>query len=112
MPSTPTRRGDTNGDHGSADAGDFLNEFAVGKNGELFPEGTGRLLKAGSKIKWDFHYHSVGQETPIIELGIVLYPKGTCRSTAPTRSSSASRPSRSTSGRVDLRQKRRLHALQ
>src|SRR5207245_4136648 len=67
--------GDTNGDD-SADAGDFLNEFAVGKNGDLFPEGTGRLLKAGSKIKFDFHYHSVGQEiTDQSQLEIVLYPR-------------------------------------
>ena len=69
--------GDSNGDDSSADAGEFLNEFAVGKNGDLFPEGTGRLLKAGSKIKFDFHYHSVGQETvDRSQLGIVLYPKG------------------------------------
>jgi hypothetical protein len=69
--------GDSNGDDSSADAGEFLNEFAVGKNGDLFPEGTGRLLKAGSKIKFDFHYHSVGQEiTDQSQLGIVLYPKG------------------------------------
>jgi len=68
--------GDTNGDD-SADAGDFLNEFAVGKNGDLFPEGTGRLLKAGSKIKFDFHYHAVGQEiTDQSQLGLVFYPKG------------------------------------
>ena len=69
--------GDSNGDDSSADAGEFLNEFAVGKNGDLFPEGTGRLLKAGSKIKFDFHYHSVGEEiTDQSQLGIVLYPKG------------------------------------
>jgi hypothetical protein len=68
--------GDSNGDD-SADGGDFLNEFAVGKNGDLFPEGTGRLLKAGSKIKFDFHYHSVGREiADQSQLGIVLYPKG------------------------------------
>src|SRR5258706_7682900 len=68
--------GDTNGDD-SADAGEFLNEFAVGKNGDLFPEGTGRLLRAGSKIKVDFHYHSVGQEiTDQSQLVIVRYPKG------------------------------------
>jgi hypothetical protein len=55
--------GDSNGDDSNAEAaGEFLNEFAVGKNGDLFPEGTGRLLRAGSKIKFDFHYHSVGQE--------------------------------------------------
>ena len=69
--------GDSNGDDGNLEAGDFLNEFAVGKNGDLFPEGTGRLLKAGSKIKFDFHYHSIGKEqTDQSQLGIVLYPKG------------------------------------
>jgi hypothetical protein len=70
--------GDSNGDDSNPDAtGDFLNEFAVGKNGDLFPEGTGRLLKAGSKIKFDFHYHSIGKEqTDRSQLGIVLYPKG------------------------------------
>src|SRR5262245_17949313 len=48
--------GDSNGDDSNPDAtGDFLNEFAVGKNGDLFPEGSGRLLRAGSKIKFDFH---------------------------------------------------------
>ncbi len=69
--------GDSNGDDSNGDAGDFLNEFAVGKNGDLFPEGSGRLLRAGSKIKFDFHYHSVGKEmTDRSQLGIVLYPKG------------------------------------
>jgi mono/diheme cytochrome c family protein len=69
--------GDSNGDDSSGDAGEFLNEFAVGKNGDLFPEGTGRLLRAGSKIKVDFHYHSVGKEiVDQSQLGIVLYPKG------------------------------------
>jgi hypothetical protein len=68
---------DSNGDDSSAEAGEFLNEFAVGKNGDVFPEGAGRLLKAGSKIRFDFHYHSVGQEiTDQSQLGIVLYPKG------------------------------------
>ena len=57
--------------------GDFLNEFAVGKNGDLFPEGTGRLLKAGSKIKFDFHYHAVGEEMSArSQVAFVLYPKG------------------------------------
>jgi hypothetical protein len=70
--------GDSNGDDSNPEAsGEFLNEFAVGKNGDLFPEGTGRLLRAGSKIKFDFHYHSVGEPiTDQSQLGIVLYPKG------------------------------------
>jgi hypothetical protein len=54
---------ESSGDDGNAEAGDFLNEFAVGKNGDLFPEGSRRLLKAGSKIRFDFHYHAVGKET-------------------------------------------------
>ena len=73
----PDASGDSNGDDSSAEAGEFLNEFAVGKNGDVFPEGTGRLLRAGSKIKFDFHYHSVGKEmSDQSQLGIVLYPKG------------------------------------
>jgi hypothetical protein len=31
--------------------GEFLNEYALGKNGDVFDEGTGRLIKAGSKIR-------------------------------------------------------------
>jgi len=68
---------DSNGDDSNAEAGEFLNEFAVGKNGDVFPEGAGRLLKAGSKIRFDFHFHAVGQETvDQSQLGIVFYPKG------------------------------------
>src|SRR5687767_8379828 len=29
----------------------FLNEYAVGKNGDILPEGTGKLMKAGSKVR-------------------------------------------------------------
>ena len=68
---------DSNGDDSIGDGAEFLNEFAVGKNGDVFPEGAGRLLKAGSKIRFDFHYHAVGQDiTDQSQLGIVLYPKG------------------------------------
>ena len=106
--------GDSNGDDSSADAGEFLNEFAVGKNGDIFPEGTGRLLKAGSKIKFDFHYHSVGQEiTDQSQLGIVLYPKGYVPKhivvlEAAWPADRAARHPR----RLHLRAQRRLHALQ
>src|SRR5262249_39657985 len=40
----------------------LLNEYAVGKNGDIYPEGSGKLLKAGSKIRFNMHYHSVGQQ--------------------------------------------------
>src|SRR5262249_32998483 len=56
----------------------FLNEYAVGKNADLFPANAGRLIKAGSKIHFNLHLHPDGQETPVkMSLGLKLYPKGT-----------------------------------
>jgi len=55
----------------------FLNEYAVGKNGDIFPEGSGRLMKAGTKIRFDLHYHSYGVQTKDrIQVGLIFYPKG------------------------------------
>jgi hypothetical protein len=55
----------------------FLNEYAVGKNADVFPEGTGRLIKAGSKIHFNLHLHSIGEEIKAgVQVGIKLYPKG------------------------------------
>lgn len=69
--------GESLGDDSSNDSGEFLNEFAVGKAGDVFPEGSGRLLKAGSKIKFDFHYHAIGKEmTDRSQVAFVFYPKG------------------------------------
>jgi len=57
--------------------GGFLNEYAVGKNGDVFPEGTGRLVKAGSKVRFNMHYHSNGEEKQDqSEVALVFYPKG------------------------------------
>src|SRR5205085_3468380 len=36
----------------------FLNEYALGKNADIFPEGAGRLVKAGTKINFNLHLHS------------------------------------------------------
>jgi mono/diheme cytochrome c family protein len=61
----------------SSGSGQFLNEYASGKNGDVFPEGAGTLLKAGSSIKFSFHLHSIGVETvETSDVGIVFYPKG------------------------------------
>ncbi len=55
----------------------FLSEYALGKNADVFPEGTGRLLKAGSKINFNMHYYSTGEEVEnVTSVGIVFYPKG------------------------------------
>jgi len=57
--------------------GGFLNEYAVGKNGDIFPEGTGRLVKAGAKIRFNMHYHSNGEaKDDQTEVALVFYPKG------------------------------------
>ena len=54
----------------------FLNEYAVGKNADIFPGNSGRLIKAGSKIHFNIHLHPDGQETPVrMSLALKLYPK-------------------------------------
>jgi hypothetical protein len=54
-----------------------LSEFAVGKYGDMYPEGAGRLLKAGAKISFNMHLHSVGEEIPAtVEVAYKFYPKG------------------------------------
>ena len=55
----------------------FLNEYAVGKNGDILPEGTGKLMKAGSKVRFNIHYHSNGKETvDRSRVAVKFYPKG------------------------------------
>lgn len=57
--------------------GNFLNEYAIGKNGDIFDEGTGRLIKAGTKIRMGVHFHPYGEETAAkVNLGLKFYPKG------------------------------------
>lgn len=63
---------------GAAEAGAGLfMEWAVGKQGEIMRENSGKLMLPGSQIVFDIHYHSVGEEiTDNVELGIYFYPKG------------------------------------
>jgi hypothetical protein len=57
--------------------GSLLNEYAVGKNGDVYPDGIGKLLKAGSRIRFNMHYHAIGHTVvDQSQLGFVLYPKG------------------------------------
>ncbi len=57
--------------------GGELNEYAVGKYGDTFPEGTGRLLKAGSRIRFDMHYFAIGEEQrDKTSIAFIFYPKG------------------------------------
>jgi len=59
------------------EGGGFLNEYAMGKNGDIFPDGTGRLIKAGAQIRFNMHYSSVGEEVKDrTRVGFQLYPEG------------------------------------
>jgi len=57
--------------------GGTLVEYAVGKNGDIFTDGAGKLMKAGARVRFNMHYHAIGQ--PVLDrtsVGIVFYPKG------------------------------------
>ena len=58
-------------------AAGLLMEWAVGKQGEIMRDNSGKLMKAGSSIAFDIHYSSAGEEiTDSVELGLYFYPKG------------------------------------
>src|SRR5215469_13857153 len=74
---TTSMKNDEDADGDDNVQGTFLNEYALGKNADVFPDGAGRLIKAGTKINFNLHLHSVGQETAAnVALGLRLYPKG------------------------------------
>jgi len=57
--------------------GGLFMEWAVGKQGEVMRPDSGKLMLPGSKIIFEMHYHSVGEQiTDHVELGIYFYPKG------------------------------------
>jgi hypothetical protein len=54
-----------------------LEQYSVGKYGDIYGDGTGKLLKAGSRISFHMHYHSVGEELrDRTSVGFVFHPKG------------------------------------
>ena len=54
-----------------------LAEFSLGAYGELYKEGTGKHLTAGTKVRFDIHYHAVGREVEDqTSLGVYFYPVG------------------------------------
>ena len=62
--------------NGAPQAGTFM-EWAVGKQGEVMRPNSGKLMKAGAKIRWDIHYSNGGEDiTDDVQLGVYFYPKG------------------------------------
>jgi len=72
------RLDDTDGSLQVGEQGVFLNEYAIGKQGDVFPEGSGRLITAGTKINFQLHLHSNGKDNTAtnVALGLKFYPKG------------------------------------
>ena len=64
-------------DSAGVDGGDFLVEYASGKNAEVYTGDSGVLLQAGKKAMVSYHLHSVGEETDaMIEVAMKLFPEG------------------------------------
>jgi len=73
------RSGGAGGRRGAAKGKTTTNfsEFVTGKYGDIFSDGSGRLMKAGSVINFGMHYHSIGEEVEsTTSVGIIFYPKG------------------------------------
>src|SRR5262249_27106123 len=65
------------GDDAGGGSGQFLVEYASGKNATFAASDAGVLLRAGQNARVSYHFHSIGKGVQAkIELGIVLYPKG------------------------------------
>ncbi len=61
----------------NANNGTRLAEYTIGNNGDVYAEGTARLIKAGARIHFNAHYHSIGEEVKDrIRVGMKFYPRG------------------------------------
>jgi hypothetical protein len=50
---------------------------AAGKEGEIFPDDTGKLIKPGAEVEFGMHFFPIGEEVEaIMEVGLWFYPEG------------------------------------
>jgi hypothetical protein len=57
-------------------ANSSLMAAAVGKEGEIFPDDTGFLIKPGQRISFGMHLFPIGQDVEAsLEIGVWLYPE-------------------------------------
>ncbi|HLG14764.1 MAG TPA: hypothetical protein VJH03_09725 [Blastocatellia bacterium] len=56
----------------------LLIEYARGNDGDIFSNGTAKLLKAGAKLRFSFHYHPNGEKAvnEHAKIGFKFFPKG------------------------------------
>jgi len=61
---------------GTPPSGLELTEYAVGKYGDTFADNTSRLLKKGTRLRFDMHYNAQGSEqSNHTTIGFRFYPK-------------------------------------
>lgn len=54
-----------------------FSEYALGKTGDIFSDGSGFLIKAGTKVRFNMHYAAASErKVDRTSLGLWLYPKG------------------------------------
>jgi hypothetical protein len=64
-------------DDDSVAARQHLEEYAVGKYGDTFPEGAGMMVKPGSTVLANVHFHADGEDTPAnLAIAMRFYPEG------------------------------------
>jgi len=62
---------------GTPEGGVMLHEYAVGKYGDIFGDNTGRLLRKGTRLRYDMHYFAVGSEQHNkTTIAFKFYPEG------------------------------------
>jgi hypothetical protein len=62
---------------GTPESGVQLTEYAVGKYGDIFAENTSRLLKKGTRLRFDMHYNAQGTEQlNHTTIAFKFYPQG------------------------------------
>jgi len=62
---------------GGFGGGGMLSEYALGKIGEIIPDGACRTFPANAQVAWDIHYWPNGVEVvdDQVEIGLWLHPK-------------------------------------
>ena len=75
---TEIRPGDVDSRYVFHHANSALASSAAGKDYDLFPDDSGKLIHPGQRIRWAMHFFPAGRlvEDAHIELGIWLYPPG------------------------------------
>jgi hypothetical protein len=53
-----------------------FSEYALGKTGDIFPDGSGLLMKAGTELEWNLHYAAYSEDrTDRTRIALWFYPK-------------------------------------